>query len=85
VLRTAGQLVGPQSYGAMKKWGMGVYLDAGSHVNLDNGPCYYDGILNLYKLEHTQRADLTKPEKLKESRTDFWRRARSCWGKAAGL
>ncbi len=62
---------GPQSYGAMKKWGMGVYLDAGSHVNLDNGPCYYDGILNLYKLEHTMRADLTKPEKLKDAQDRF--------------
>jgi hypothetical protein len=62
---------GPQSYGAMRKWGMGVYLDAGSHVNLDNGPCYYDGILNLYKLEHTQRTDLTKPEKLKASQDKF--------------
>jgi hypothetical protein len=62
---------GPQSYGAMKKWGMGVYLDAGSHVNLDNGPCYYDGILNLYKLEHTQRTDLTQPEKLKDAQSRF--------------
>jgi hypothetical protein len=62
---------GPQSYGAMKKWGMGVYLDAGSHVNLDNGPCYYDGILNLYKLEHTLRTDLVQPEKLKDAQTRF--------------
>jgi hypothetical protein len=62
---------GPQSYGAMKKWGMPVYLDAGSHVNLDNRPCYYDGILNLYKLEHTLRADLTKPDKLQEAQDRF--------------
>jgi hypothetical protein len=62
---------GPQSYGAMKKWGMPVYLDAGSHVNLANGPCYYDGILNLYKLEHTQRTSLTEPEKLKDAQNRF--------------
>jgi hypothetical protein len=62
---------GPQSYGAMKKWGMDVYLDAGNHLNLDNGPCYYGGILNLYKLEHTQRADLTAPEKLKAAQDRF--------------
>jgi hypothetical protein len=62
---------GPQSYGAMKKWGMGVYLDSGSHVNLENGPCYYDGILNLYRLEHTMRADLTQPDKLKEAQDRF--------------
>ncbi len=34
---------GPQSYGAMKKWGMNVYLDAGQHVDLDGKPCYYAG------------------------------------------
>ena len=62
---------GPQSYGAMKKWGMNVYLDAGNHVNLDNGPCYYAGVLNLYKLEHTQRVDLTEPEKLKAAQDRF--------------
>src|SRR6266702_2257155 len=62
---------GPQSYCAMKKWGMPVYLDAGNHVNLDNRPCYYDGILNLYKLEHTLRADLTSPEKLKDAQNRF--------------
>jgi len=62
---------GPQSYGAMKKWGMNVYLDAGSHVNLDNGPCYYGGILNLYKLEHTLRADITDPAKLKDALDRF--------------
>ena len=50
---------GPQSYGAMSKWGMGVYLDAGKHVGLDGKPCYYDGVLNLYKLDHIMRTDLT--------------------------
>jgi hypothetical protein len=53
---------GPQSYGAMRKWGMGVYLDAGRHVNLDDKPCYYCGVLNLYKLEHQLRADLKNPK-----------------------
>jgi hypothetical protein len=62
---------GPQSYGAMKKWGMGVYLDSGSHVNLDNRPCWYCNVLNLYRLEHTLRADLTQPEKLKEAQDRF--------------
>jgi hypothetical protein len=49
---------GPQSYGAMRKWGMPVYLDAGSHVRLDDWPCYYCGVLNLYKLAHQLRADI---------------------------
>src|SRR5207302_841120 len=50
---------GPQSYGAMRKWGMNVYLDAGRHFGLDGKPCYYDGVLNLYNLDHILRTDLT--------------------------
>jgi hypothetical protein len=50
---------GPQSYGAMRKWGMGVYLDAGRHVGVDGRPCYFDGVLNLYQLDYILRADLT--------------------------
>ncbi len=55
---------GPQSYGAMRLWGMPVYLDAGRHVDLDGKPCYYAGVLNLYHLTHTLRADLNDPKDL---------------------
>jgi hypothetical protein len=61
---------GPQSYGAMRKWGMKVYLDAGSHVRLDDRPFYYCGILTLYKLAHTLRADLSNPN-MKEAEDRF--------------
>src|SRR6266851_9488652 len=61
---------GPQSFGAMRKWGMQVYLDAGSHVRLNDRPHYYCGILTLYKLAHTIRADLAKPD-LKEAEERF--------------
>jgi hypothetical protein len=62
---------GPQSYGAMRKWGMEVYLDAGSHVSIDDKPCYYDGILNLYRLTYTLRADLNNPKALPEAEEKF--------------
>lgn len=62
---------GPQSYGAMNGWGMKVYLDAGSHVNLDDKPCYYCGTLNLYKLAHTLRADLNNPKELPRAEERF--------------
>jgi hypothetical protein len=62
---------GPQSYGGMSKWGMKVYLDAGSHVNLDGKPCYYAGIFNLYKLTHTMRADINKPGELGKAQEAF--------------
>jgi hypothetical protein len=55
---------GPQSFGAMKKWGMDVYLDAGGHVAVDGRPHFYCGLLTLYKLAHTIRADLNDPKKL---------------------
>src|SRR5262245_12007754 len=39
---------GPQVFGALKRWGMEIYLDAGSHVRLEGRPFYYCGVLNLY-------------------------------------
>ncbi|MGL4550783.1 MAG: hypothetical protein ACRC33_06315 [Gemmataceae bacterium] len=57
---------GPQSYGALARWGM-IYLDSGSHVSLDGKPCYFGGVFNLYRLEHTIRADLNKPEDLEKA------------------
>jgi hypothetical protein len=62
---------GPQSYGAMNKWGMEVYLDAGNHVRLDDKPYYYCGILNLYKLAYQMRANLTEPRLLEKAEQDF--------------
>lgn len=61
----------PQSYGALRKWGVPVYLDGGLHVDLDGRPCYYCGILNLYKLDHFQRARLTGLDELKKAEDRF--------------
>jgi peptidoglycan/xylan/chitin deacetylase (PgdA/CDA1 family) len=38
----------PQSYAALKEWGVGVYLDEGSHVGLNGKPFWYGGILNIF-------------------------------------
>jgi hypothetical protein len=62
---------GPQSYGAMRKWGMDVYLDAGTHIRLDDRPFYYCGVLNLYKLAYLMRADITKPQDLSVAEARF--------------
>jgi hypothetical protein len=53
---------GPQSFGAMKKWGMGVYLDGGRHVGVDAKPHYYCGLLTLYMLAHMPRVGLADPK-----------------------
>jgi hypothetical protein len=49
---------------------MPVYLDAGSHVRLDDRPYYYCGVLTLYKLAHQLRADLLS-DKRKEAEDRF--------------
>jgi hypothetical protein len=61
----------PQSYGALTKWGVAVYLDGGTHVGLEGRPCYYGGLLNLYQLEHTLRADLNNPPALRQAEDKF--------------
>lgn len=61
----------PQSYGALRQWGVGVYLDAGSHLGLNDRPCYYGGVLNLYKLEHTIRTRLEGGQTLREAEDRF--------------
>src|SRR5262249_24821620 len=62
---------GPQVYGAMRRWNMDVYLDAGMHVNLEDRPFYYCGVLNLYKLAHLMRADINKPNELAHAAQKF--------------
>ncbi len=42
---------GPQSFGALRRWGVPVYLDGGRHIDLDNRPLYFCGLLTLYKID----------------------------------
>jgi hypothetical protein len=76
---------GPQSYGALNKWGMKVYLDGGSHVDLDGKPCYYAGLLNLYKLTHTLRADLNNPRALPAAEERFAAARRQLLAEGGGV
>ncbi len=76
---------GPQSYGAMSRWGMKVYLDAGSHVNLNERPCYYCGVLNLYKLAHTLRANLNNPKELPQAEERFVRARQELLAEGGGV
>jgi hypothetical protein len=76
---------GPQSYGAMSQWGMKVYLDAGNHVDLNGKPCYYCGLLNLYKLSHTIRADLNNPKELPRAEERFERARKELLAEGGGV
>ena len=62
---------GPQSYGAMRKWGMPVYLDEAQQVGLNKKPFYYDGALNLFNLEFRPRADLRAADKYEAAEDRF--------------
>jgi hypothetical protein len=62
---------GPQSFGAMQQWGMGIYLDAGGHINLDNKPLYYCNTFTMYKLAHLQRTALTGMQEVEQAETKF--------------
>ena len=62
---------GPQSYGAMRKWGMPVYLDEAQQVGLNRKPFYYGGALNLFHLEYRPRADLRASDKYESAEDRF--------------
>jgi hypothetical protein len=62
---------GPQQFGAIRRWGVPVYLDAGSHVKLGGDPFWYCGILNLYALKATLRTGLGGPQDLEPARRQF--------------
>jgi peptidoglycan/xylan/chitin deacetylase (PgdA/CDA1 family) len=38
----------PQSFDALRRWGVRLYLDEGSHVGLDGKPFWYGGLLNIF-------------------------------------
>lgn len=38
----------PQVFPALRKWGVGVYLDEGKQVGLDGKPFWYGGVLNIF-------------------------------------
>lgn len=61
----------PQSYGAMRRWGMVAYLDTGGHVVVDQKPHYYAGLLTIYRLAHTLRTGLGGPADLEEAKKRF--------------
>jgi hypothetical protein len=62
---------GPQSFGAMRNWGMDVYLDAGTHVRLDGRPHFYCGVFTLYQLQYLMRTGLGGPKDEKEAEERF--------------
>jgi len=40
----------PQTYPALRDMGIGMYLDEGNHVGIDDQPFYYGGMLNVFRM-----------------------------------
>ena len=76
---------GPQTLGAMRQWGMKVYLDAGQHVGLDGKPFYYCGLLNIYQIANMPRADLKNPSALPEAEERFAAARKQLLAEGGGL
>ena len=75
----------PQTLGAMKKWGMKVYLDAGRHVGLDGKPFYYCGLLNIYQITNMPRTGLKAPGELEEAEAKFAEARKQLQAEGGGL
>ncbi len=60
-----------QTYPALKRMGIGMYLDEGSHVGIDDQPFYYGGMLNVFKMRSTVARMELRGESLAEGKAKF--------------
>ena len=62
----------PQVFPALKRMGIGMYLDGGDHVGLNEQPFYYCGMLNVYKMGANQiRMGLSGGDSLAKGKKEF--------------
>ena len=61
-----------QTFPALKRMGIGMYLDEGDHVGIDEQPFYFCGMLNVFKMGSNQvRMALSGGASLAEGKTRF--------------
>jgi hypothetical protein len=61
-----------QTYPALKQMGIGMYLDEGNHVGIDDQPFYYGGMLNVFKMRSTvARMELRGESNLEQGKARF--------------
>jgi hypothetical protein len=62
----------PQSFGALRSWGVRLYLDEGLHVGLDGKPFWYGGVLNIFNtVEGEQLRPNENWDNLEQSKANF--------------
>jgi hypothetical protein len=62
---------GPQAFGALREMGIPMYLDDGTHVEIDRKPIWYGGILTCFRLEHSLRTGLKGEADLEAAKKKF--------------
>ncbi|HMV48961.1 MAG TPA: polysaccharide deacetylase family protein [Blastocatellia bacterium] len=76
---------GPQSYPALKKMGVSMYLDEANQVGINEQPFYYGGMLNVFKMRsNVVRLDLGKPDNLAEAQKQFQQAAETLRKRGGG-
>jgi hypothetical protein len=62
----------PQSYAALRQWGVELYLDEGAQVGLEGKPFWYGGLLNIF---NTREGEQLRPnqnwDNLEQSKANF--------------
>jgi hypothetical protein len=62
----------PQSYGALRQWGVKLYLDEGAQIGLDGKPFWFGGLLNIF---NTKDGEQLRPndhwDNLEQSKAKF--------------
>ena len=62
----------PQSYPALRQWGVQLYLDEGTQIGLDGRPFWYGGLLNIFNTrEGEQLRPNDKWNNLEQSKAKF--------------
>ncbi|NUR57032.1 MAG: polysaccharide deacetylase family protein [Acidobacteria bacterium] len=75
----------PQTYPALRAFGIHVYLDEADHVGIDDQPFYYGGLLNVFKMRSTLvRMPLEGGASLDEGKAAFTRAADALRARGGG-
>ena len=76
----------PQSIPALRRMGIPVYLDEGSHVGLDHQPFWYGGLLHVFNMGlYSMRAPLDGREAAQNSYEQFDRAATELASRGGGV
>jgi peptidoglycan/xylan/chitin deacetylase (PgdA/CDA1 family) len=63
---------GPQSYPALRRMGIRMYLDEADQIGLDDQPFYYGGMLNVFRMRSTvTRMELEGGDSLEKGKAAF--------------